>query len=264
MRAACEDVGSTKRKPLVKDQPCSANGCSNQALLRSMGGPACNRHYQLWLKHGAFENPNPRVKVTDFTCAHCGCASSRSYHIKRARRERPQYCSPACFSAGVKARAVARRPDRFWSKVDVGNPDQCWPYTGGKSEHGYGRFQWEDGRPRLAHRVAYELAAGKSAGRKFVCHSCDNPPCCNPKHLWLGTAIDNNADRHAKGRTRTATRRGEDAKHAKLTTSQVLEVFFSSEPVGEAAARLGVTKQAISAIRNGKNWAHVTGGGAHA
>jgi hypothetical protein len=264
MAVVCESVGTIKRIALIKDQPCSADGCDQQALLRSGGGPACNRHYQLWLKHRAFQNPTPRVAKTRFDCTHCGIEFTRTYDQTHARQARAQYCSSECFGAQQRQKAEARREARFWSKIDRRGADECWPYMGYRTLLGYGHFQWGAGVVKPAHRAAYELHHGVEAGDKFVCHSCDNPPCCNPRHLWLGTAAENNADRDAKGRTRSSTRRGEAANHAKLTAEQALEVFFSSEPAAALASRFGISKTAVRYIQIGRNWAHVTGGSSHA
>jgi len=99
-------------------------------------------------------------------------------------------------------------PDKFWGKVKIGLPDECWPWLASRSPSGYGKVKWHN-VDYGAHRVAYALATGAALPREqrratkitiCVLHRCDNPPCCNPAHLWLGTILDNNRDRDLKGR----------------------------------------------------------------
>ena len=98
--------------------------------------------------------------------------------------------------------------ERFWAKVDrSGGPDACWIWTGGRKGRGYGEF-YKDHRLLGAHRVAWELAIGPIPNGLDCLHSCDNPPCCNPAHLFLGTQADNNADMVAKGRDARGDKNG--------------------------------------------------------
>lgn len=91
--------------------------------------------------------------------------------------------------------------DFFWTKVDKSaGPDKCWPWAKGRRADGYGQLRWE-GRVVRAHRVAYQLTYGDIASDLVVMHLCDNPPCCNPAHLRLGTCLDNVADRDMKKRS---------------------------------------------------------------
>lgn len=95
-------------------------------------------------------------------------------------------------------------PDTFWSKVDVRGPDDCWEWQGSRStsEPGrdYGRAWAGKGRTQLAHRLSWEMANGDIPPGMQICHHCDNPPCVNPAHLFLGTNRDNVLDGLAKGR----------------------------------------------------------------
>jgi uncharacterized protein YjiS (DUF1127 family) len=87
----------------------------------------------------------------------------------------------------------------FWSKVKRGGPDECWPWLAATNEKGYGVVGGKDGTTK-ANRVAWKLTNGPIPDGKCVLHRCDNPPCCNPGHLFTGTRGDNNRDMHAKGR----------------------------------------------------------------
>lgn len=92
---------------------------------------------------------------------------------------------------------------RFWRKVKRGPPDECWPWTGRRGGRGYGRVG-----SCGAHRLAWELTNGAIPAGLWVLHRCDNPPCVNPSHLWLGTHADNMADMRAKGRSARGDRHG--------------------------------------------------------
>ncbi len=94
---------------------------------------------------------------------------------------------------------------RFWSRVGVCGPDECWPFDRLKN-HGYGGLLI-NGRDALAHRVAWVIAFGQEPNG-LVCHSCDNPACCNPKHLWVGDDHANSTDCSVKRR-----HRGQRATH---------------------------------------------------
>lgn len=93
--------------------------------------------------------------------------------------------------------------ERFWKKVDrSGGPDACWTWTATRTRTGYGMF-CVSLKMVSSHRVSYSLANGPIPDGLCVLHRCDNPPCVNPGHLWLGTQLQNIADRDSKGRQRT-------------------------------------------------------------
>ncbi len=81
---------------------------------------------------------------------------------------------------------------RFWEKVDRKDEEECWEWTATTTKR-YGRLKLKSGLTKGAHVISYEIHHGPTGGL-FVCHSCDNPPCCNPKHLWLGSNKDNMKD----------------------------------------------------------------------
>lgn len=101
------------------------------------------------------------------------------------------------------AREYPRVPmeDRFWAKVDRRGDDECWPWLGGLGCRGYGKIAIPGPKGSIrAHRYSAMLHFGMFDSRLLVCHTCDNPACVNPSHLFLDDALGNNRDREDKGR----------------------------------------------------------------
>jgi hypothetical protein len=165
---------------------------------------------------------------------------------------------------------VGKRCD-FWSKVDSsGGDDACWEWLGTRGSSGYGEVRVNK-RLQKAHRRAWELTNGPIPEGKVVCHRCDNPGCCNPKHLFVGTHSDNMADMVAKGRQQRdgwkhwnplrKWAKGEASGSAKLTEAQVREIRRRFEAGGISKVQLGreynVTDVLIGKIVNKQVWTHV-------
>lgn len=133
----------------------------------------------------------------------------------------------------------------------------CIEWTGYRLKGGYGYRQYPPTRRReLTHRIAYMEAFGPIPPGMCVCHRCDNPPCINPEHLFLGTLAENCHDRHRKGRTP----QGEAAGPAKLTAVLVREIrglCAQGWQQCDVAAAYGVTDASVFNIRHGKTWAGV-------
>jgi len=149
--------------------------------------------------------------------------------------------------------AVAQR---FWGYVAQTDIDKCWPWQGGKQK-GYGRFN-VDGRHVMAHRYVWTLTYGPIADGLRICHACDNPPCCNPRHLFLGTMADNNADMLQKGRQRSV--RGTNSPNAKLT-DDIIRTIRSEVTLGVSrralARRFLVNHSTVNRIVSRRYWAHI-------
>lgn len=141
--------------------------------------------------------------------------------------------------------------ERFWSRVDKSG--DCWMWTGCTDRRGYGALKLNR-KTLKAHRLALELATGKSADGFFVLHACHNPGCCRPAHLRRGTHIDNVRDMIEAGRGCV----GVDRWNAKLTDEKVREMrSLRSVKRAVLAARYGVGERTIRKIISGKSWAHV-------
>lgn len=151
--------------------------------------------------------------------------------------------------------------ERFWEKVDVAGPNECWEWTAVKA-NGYGRIRDDGGLAQLlAHRVSYELEYGEIPEGLWVLHHCDNRSCVNPRHLYAGTAKQNTAD--ALARNRLDPPKGEDHPQTPLSAQNVLQIRrrYAAGDVyqHDLAQEYGITKSSICLIIRGDTWTHVGG-----
>lgn len=136
---------------------------------------------------------------------------------------------------------------RFWSRVlklDSG----CWEWTGGKDGFGYGSFSFRNKSER-AHRFSFALHNGQIPRGKCVLHKCDNPPCVNPEHLFLGTRAENNLDKKIKGRSRAPCRLSEND----IRCIRALR-HWSRFSVREIGKEFNLSIGMVSLICNNKSW----------
>jgi len=192
--------------------------------------------------------------MTRRTCQQCGKPFLARLCI--VRDGYGKFCGKKCF---YRHRWQAPE-ERFFSNINKSGPvpscdpslGPCWLWTG-RSRNGYGALYFY-GRERMASAVSYELAHGQPIpDSRHVLHKCDNPPCVNPTHLYLGTPADNSRDKVSRGRQAW----GEKIGVAKLSAVQVLDIrslLEQGNTTTSLAKRFGVNQSTISRIKNGKRW----------
>lgn len=169
---------------------------------------------------------------------------------------------------------------KFWSKVEKGQPDECWKWLDFPYPNGYGRMRTDDSIPMLAHRLSFLINFGYITKGLCVCHRCDNRICVNPAHLFLGTNQENSMDRHLKGRDAKGeqitknrnhasglrhgrytkpekTIRGSRHHKAKIDEAQVVEIRLSSLSQRKLAKIYGITQPVIGKIKRRELWKQV-------
>ena len=160
----------------------------------------------------------------------------------------------------LKCPPLEKRLAKWIANWESDESDRCWEWTGSLSGTGYGRMTLNQ-RPRDVHRLVYELKVGPIPSGHFVCHTCDNPKCCNPAHLFVGTPADNMADKTRKGRGNQP--RGQRVSRARLTDEKAREIVARYKPrvrtMAELARDYNVDEGTIWAIVTGKTWTHATG-----
>lgn len=156
---------------------------------------------------------------------------------------------------------------RFWRYVDTtpgqGPKGDCWCWLGVRvGVAGYGQFTTFGRARSYVHRVSFELEHGVDlvavrSGGPLVCHSCDNPPCVNPDHLFLGSGVDNAQDMIRKGRQAPAPQFGEHNPQAILTAADVRAIRADTRKLTEIATAFGIAVSTTSQVRTRKLWPHV-------
>lgn len=145
--------------------------------------------------------------------------------------------------------------ERVMRKVRI-DASGCWLWCGARSTRGYGNIRiaimgglWK------VHRLVWALLRGPIPDGMEVCHECDNPPCCNPEHLFLGTHLDNCRDRDAKGRN--VNHRGSQHGRALLTEQDVRDIRASKTHRRWLRRQYGISRGAMDGILSGRTWKHV-------
>jgi hypothetical protein len=148
--------------------------------------------------------------------------------------------------------------ERFDRQVMPEPNTGCWFWTGSISTRGYGKCYY-NGHHDLAHRVSWQIHRGSIGDGLFVCHTCDEPSCVNPDHLFLGAPKDNTQDMMAKGRNsgRFKDKKGSQHPLAKLTEEAVRAARSSDLSNGALARKYGVHVATLRNARIGLTWKHV-------
>ncbi len=150
---------------------------------------------------------------------------------------------------------------RFMRMIEFDTNGGCWLWataTFGPTKFdptGYGSFAYK-GRNQRAHRFSYMLFRGAIPEGMLVRHVCDMPPCVNPDHLLIGTTLDNERDKRARGREYRPV--GEESHYSKLTEEQVRAIFDDNRSCPQIAADYGMSHNAVWMIKTGRTWKHVT------
>ncbi len=147
-----------------------------------------------------------------------------------------------------------------WNKINKKSDEECWEWKGATTKGGYGSMKLYN-KTKYVHRVVYEITYGKFSNDLDVLHKCDNPLCCNPEHLFLGTQQDNVRDMDVKGRRGKTDQKGELNNASKLTKTDIEKIrelnysgSYSQREIGEI---FGVGQQCICLIVNHKTWKHI-------
>ena len=170
--------------------------------------------------------------------------------------ERCPYCG-SLFSTSNRHRYCCSDKCRVLVNVNFSDNNKCWPYAGSHDTCGYGKITL-NGKEHKAHRFLWELHNGAIPKGMFVLHHCDNPPCCNPAHLYLGTNKDNVRDMVLRHRCNPT--RGSANWQAKLNESQVPAIkirLSNGDSLSKIGHDYGVSPITIFDIKHNKTWAHV-------
>lgn len=229
---------------MKKQEPrlCSVSSCARKHKAHGY----CSLHYRRVQNNGVASRPRDggvcAVETCDRRCTrHLYCDK----HYYRFRR----HGDPLMFSARHAIKDTTKK-EAFWAAIIINSENDCLEWAGAKTSWGYGRLSYKS-KHYAAHRFAFELYVGPIPDGMFVCHHCDNPGCCNPNHLFLGTPKDNMIDMAAKGRHIGAR---------KLVPEQVMEItdlLKKGVPRKEIAQQYSVGRTAIDGIANNKTWTHL-------
>lgn len=225
--------------------------CANCGIKFKLRKDLLERGQKYCSRSCAFVRQRKKIEIS---CDYCGALfETIPCDLNNGRR----FCSNSCSNTQRnKANSVSSEELFFKNISNESHPNDCWIYKHTNQE-GYGKITINQ-KTVLAHRYSYQINIDIISDGLCVCHKCDNPPCVNPDHLFLGTNGDNMQDKQIKGRARCGI--GSKQGHAKLNEQQVLEIkqkLKNGEKVKKLYEDYNVSQPAISNIKNGRNWKHV-------
>lgn len=186
-----------------------------------------------------------------------GPKSARTVHLVGDVIRSAYHTGEAPPTSSYSRRPIEDTSAHFWSKVAKATPDACWEWQGGRNRGRYGTFP-VNRRNVIASRYSWELHFGPIPDGMQVCHKCDNPPCVNPNHLFLGDHLANAHDRDAKGRHKSGPPLvGELNPNAKLSNDQRREIVrrnLAGESKKSLAKEFGVARFAVQRIIACRTW----------
>ena len=190
---------------------------------------------------------------TSKECACCGRPFYRDIRCTYAYWAKAKFCSRECNAKQWSQLAASRRKpieDAFWERVVKG--PGCWDWSGLFGADGYPLLSWNAKNWR-ANRLSIQFSGRQLKDGELACHTCDNPRCVNPDHLFVGTPMDNMTDARRKGRMPV----GEKTGAAKLRDADALAIKTSRENKDILAARYGITRASVQNIISGRTWRHL-------
>ncbi len=157
---------------------------------------------------------------------------------------------------------LSKLKNSFYQKTQIPNENGCMLWIAAKNGQGYGKLRATYGLTFQAHRFSYYLHNGYINPDLYVCHTCDNPGCVSPDHLFLGTGKQNQHDCRLKGRMKKSNKMGEKNNRVKLTEKDVITIrrkLTEGNAISFLSKKYNVTYQCIHAIKNNKSWRHLCG-----
>jgi hypothetical protein len=272
---ACGKIFIASQSMMARGTRFCSNTCYRPPVMRLCQNPTCGKTFNISPAEirkggGKYCCWQCRPKAQPCICQNPICQKTFWEIPSNITQGRGKYCSPKCHQVHRKC----SWEERFWSHVARCDHELwclycCWEWQAGTSLWGYGLFQMTtEGKTRgqRAHRIAWSLLNAQPIPPGLLgLHHCDNPPCCNPMHIHIGTHLDNSHDAVMRGRLKVPRYgqivRGEKHWNSKLTENQVREIVQRhrrGELQSTIARDLGVSRPTINMVLQRKVWRHIT------